>query len=99
MLRFSKKHRISTSATNEEAIAGRVTGLMSNGEHVTWKARHFGVYQTLTSRITAFQPYEFFIDEMVEGAFKCFKHVHAFKSEGNKTVMTDDFYFDSPLGI
>ena len=71
-------HKISTSHTNEEAIAGKTNGLIEMGESVTWSAKHFGLTQQLTSKITAFnQPYSF-TDEMVAGAFKSFKHEHLF---------------------
>jgi hypothetical protein len=33
-------HKISTSDTDEQAIAGITTGLISDGEFVTWKAKH-----------------------------------------------------------
>jgi ligand-binding SRPBCC domain-containing protein len=92
-------HKISTSETNEQAIAGKTSGLISDGEYVTWRAKHFGIYQTLTSKITAFHPYNSFTDEMIDGAFKSIKHIHNFEFVDNKTVMTDEFYFESPFGI
>ncbi len=38
----------------EEAIAGVTTGLIGMDDDVTWRARHFGVRQTMTVRITRF---------------------------------------------
>ena len=58
-------HQASTSQTEEEAIAGKTEGLMELGDEVTWRARHFGVRQTLTSRITAFERPNHFRDSMV----------------------------------
>jgi ligand-binding SRPBCC domain-containing protein len=69
------------------------------GESVTWEATHFGIKQQLTSKITAFDAPNYFVDEMVSGAFKSFKHEHIFKTEGNQTLMIDKFYFESPFGI
>lgn len=92
-------HKISTSQTNEEAIAGVTSGLIGLNESVTWKARHFGITQTLTSKITAFERPDFFVDEMVEGVFKRFKHKHHFETIDQKTLMTDIFDYDAPLGI
>ncbi|WP_373516521.1 hypothetical protein [Pricia sp.] len=43
-------HRISTEYTNEEAIAGKTSGLIGLNESVAWKAKHFGIYQRLTSK-------------------------------------------------
>lgn len=93
-------HKISTKHTNEEAIAGVTSGLIGMGESVTWRARHFGVYQKLSSKITVFDSPNYFVDEMVKGAFKHFKHEHIFKtlSDGS-TLMSDVFDYTSPLGF
>ena len=92
-------HKISTEQTNEEAIAGKTSGLIGINESVTWKAKHFGITQTLTSKITVFEMPNYFTDEMVSGAFKKFKHEHHFSEYGNETLMTDFFDYESPLGI
>lgn len=53
-------HKISTAHTNEEAIAGKTSGLIGLGESVTWKAKHLGKTRLLTSKITVFErPYFF----------------------------------------
>jgi ligand-binding SRPBCC domain-containing protein len=92
-------HKISTEKTNEEAIAGITSGLIELNETVTWRARHFGVYQTLTSKITEFDAPNYFVDEMVKGAFKSFRHEHIFKTENGKTIMDDIFDFEVPFGV
>ena len=92
-------HVDSMAKTKETAIAGRVSGLIEFGETVTWRAKHFGVWHTLTSKITGFDfPYSF-TDEMVTGAFKSFKHQHLFFSQNDGTLMIDIFEFESPFGI
>ncbi|WP_027380663.1 SRPBCC family protein [Chryseobacterium daeguense] len=92
-------HQKSTSKTNEKAIAGRISGLIEENETVTWKAKHLGVYQTLTTKIISMEkPYEF-IDVMQKGAFKSMKHQHIFKQKGKNTLMIDIFEFQSPFGI
>lgn len=92
-------HQQSTAHTEEKAIAGKTSGLIGLNETVTWQAKHFGIRQELTSKITAFQYPDFFIDEMTKGAFKRLHHLHEFKWDGQKTIMTDDFQFESPAGI
>ncbi len=92
-------HLISTEQTGEKAIAGRTSGLIEMGEEVTWRARHLGFWQTLTSRITEFQYPTYFVDEMVKGIFRRMRHEHHFHQEGDTTQMTDIFFFESPLGI
>ena len=92
-------HVESTSATREQAVAGFVTGLIGLGQDVTWRARHFGVWQELTGRITAYErPYQF-RDSMVRGAFRRLDHDHLFEEDDGITSMRDRFDFESPLGI
>lgn len=92
-------HMESTKQTGEHAIAGRTSGLIETGETVTWRAKHFGMWQTLTSKITDFEKPNFFADEMVEGAFKNFRHEHYFLARNGQTQMKDMFVFESPYGI
>jgi ligand-binding SRPBCC domain-containing protein len=92
-------HKISTSQSNEEAVAGVTSGLINLNETVTWYAKHFGVWQKLTSKITQYEPNVSFVDEMIEGAFKSIHHVHTFEYKNGETIMTDDFIFESPLGV
>lgn len=99
MARSIDLHLISTQQTGEQAIAGRTSGLIELGETVTFRAKHFGIWQTLTSKVTEFNyPYSF-TDEMVSGAFKSFRHEHIFTAINNQTVMRDVFIFASPFGI
>jgi ligand-binding SRPBCC domain-containing protein len=92
-------HKLSTAYTNEEAIAGKTSGLIGLDESVTWRAKHLGFVQKLTSKITAYNAPQYFADEMVKGAFKRFKHEHIFKLEDDVVVMTDRFDYESPFGI
>jgi ligand-binding SRPBCC domain-containing protein len=92
-------HTRSTAASGETAVGGRTTGLLGPGEEVTWRARHFGVWQTLTSRITAYERPAYFRDSMVRGAFARLDHEHHFTEDGGGTVMRDVFEFAAPLGV
>ena len=92
-------HMLSTSKTNEKAVDGRLSGLISLNETVTWRAKHFGIYQHLSVRITQMEKPFSFTDEMIKGAFKKMKHQHTFETFQNDTIMRDQFYFESPLGI
>lgn len=92
-------HQRSTARTHEKAIAGRTSGLIELGETVTWRARHFGVWQQLTSQITAFHRPHSFTDEMVAGIFKRIHHIHIFETAVDKTIMIDEFSFESPAGF
>lgn len=92
-------HVLSAKQTNEKAIAGRTSGLIELGETVTWRAKHLGIYQELEVKITAFDRPNFFVDEMIRGAFKSFRHEHHFTEENGITNMKDVFDYQSPFGI
>ena len=91
-------HVASTAQTGERAVGPITTGLLGLGDEVTWSARHFGVRQTLTSRMTMFDRPRHFRDSMVRGAFRRFDHDHFFTEQGDATEMKDVFDFESPLG-
>lgn len=91
-------HQRSTAASRERAVAGVTSGLLGPGDEVTWEATHFRVRQRLTSRITEFEPPRRFVDEMVKGAFRRFRHEHQFLAVEGGTEMVDIFDYTSPLG-
>lgn len=92
-------HTESLSHTGERAVGGRTSGLLELGEFVTWEARHLGVTQRFTARITAFDRPRYFRDEMVRGAFRSFVHDHHFGETAEGTRMVDLVEFRSPLGV
>lgn len=92
-------HTQSTTQTGERAVAGVTSGLIGLGETVTWEAVHFGIRQRLTAKITALDPPYLFVDEMVQGAFKRFRHTHRFTESNGGTLIEDTFDYTSPLGF
>lgn len=92
-------HQLSTAKTNEKAIAGRMTGLCELGDEVTWRAKHFGIYQTLSSKITKLKAPFYFQDCMLKGAFSYIKHDHHFEEKNGITLMRDIFDYGVPYGI
>jgi ligand-binding SRPBCC domain-containing protein len=92
-------HQLSTAKTNERAIAGRTSGLCELGDEVTWRAKHFGIYQTLSSRITKLKAPHYFQDCMIKGAFSFIKHDHFFEERNGITEMKDVFAYGVPYGI
>ena len=92
-------HTNSTSMTGERAVSGVTSGLIGAGEEVTWRARHFGVWQSLTVRVEVFEPPTHFSDRMLRGAFRQMEHHHYFAASSQGTTMRDVFEFHSPLGI
>ena len=82
------------------AMAGVTSGLIGMGQRVTWRARHFGIRQELTSEITAMNPPEYFQGRMIRGAFRSMSHDHFFQSlSRDETGMSDVFCFAAPLGV
>ena len=92
-------HVRSADSTRELAVAGVTSGLLALGDQVTWRARHFGVWQTLTSQITAYDRPRHFRDSQVHGAFRRFDHDHLFQFDGGTTTIIDVFDYSAPLGV
>ena len=91
-------HVRSTAGTDERAVGGVTVGLLGLGDEVTWEARHLGIRQRLTVRISRFERPRMFEDVMVRGAFASLRHVHEFVPRDGGTTMIDRFTFASPFG-
>jgi len=92
-------HQLSTFQSNEKAIAGRTSGLIELGETVTWRGKHFGFYLKHQSKITEMEIPNYFVDEMIKGHFKSFRHEHTFVAKNDTTVMIDHLEYETPYGI
>jgi ligand-binding SRPBCC domain-containing protein len=92
-------HILSTGTTDERAVGGVTHGLLTLDDEVTWSARHFGIRQRLTSRITAFDRPRHFRDSMVRGAFAGFEHDHFFEPTPAGTRMIEVFDYAAPCGF
>ncbi len=88
--------------SGESAVAagGVTSGLIGMAERVTWRAKHFGVWHTLTSEITAMDRPASFQDTMIQGIFGSMKHDHFFRAlTPEETEMKDIFCFAAPLPV
>jgi ligand-binding SRPBCC domain-containing protein len=92
-------HLASMAGSGERAIAGTTRGLIGPGETVTWRARHFGIPFTMTSKVTEWDRPHSFVDEQIRGPFRSFHHEHRFDASDAMTVMTDRVRFDAPLRL
>jgi len=92
-------HAETTRQTGERAVAGVMHGKIGAGDTVTFEARHLGVRQRLSSRMTQFDAPHVFADEMTAGAFKSLTHVHEFFAVPTGTLMRDTITWVSPLGM
>ena len=91
-------HVESQKGSGERAVAGVTSGLIGAGQEVTWRARHFGIPLTMTSRVTAFDFPRSFTDEQVKGPFRSFRHIHEFEPTRGGCIMTDRVELTAPFG-
>lgn len=93
-------HSEAFSNSDEGAVDGVTHGTMGAGDTVTWRARHFGIWWTMTSEIVEYDPPRCFVDQQQRGPFKQFRHEHHFEpGPNNSTVMSDHVEFEAPLGV
>jgi len=90
-------HVSSMQQSGERAIAGTTSGTIGLGETVTWRARHFGIWFAMTSKITTLEKPTRFVDQQVRGPFRTFVHEHRFEAVGDGCRMTDTVTVGSPI--
>lgn len=91
-------HKQSMQRFKEEPVGSLRSGLMQEGETVTWQAKHLMKERKLKVKMTFVKYPDTFIDEQVEGDFTFMKHEHYFKPIENGTLMIDQFRFDIKYG-
>jgi len=91
-------HRQTVWKWTRETVLGR-GGKISMGDTVTFRATHFFIRQTFTSKIIEYERPARLVDQMTKGAFKSFIHIHEFKEAARGTFMTDTLSFEAPYGI
>ena len=95
-------HLLSNVHSGEQALAvgGVTSGLVGLSEEVTWRAKHFGIWQNLTSKITAMESPRYFQVTMIRGIFRFMQADHLFESlESGGTEMKDVFSIAAPLPL
>jgi ligand-binding SRPBCC domain-containing protein len=90
LMRDVRLHKQTTAHTN---------GAVGLGQTATFEGTHFGMRQRLTVEVTAFERPHLFVDEMIEGNFSSFKHIHEFTDTAGVTLMRDTVDWTSPFGI
>ena len=100
LARSVEVHLLANVHSGEQAIAlgGVTSGLVGLSQQVTWRAKHFGVWQTLTSETTALDAPRYFQVTMVRGIFRSMQADHLFRTtEAGLTEMKDVFRIAAPL--
>jgi hypothetical protein len=102
LCRSVEVHLLANVHSGEQAMAlgGVTSGLVELLQEVTWRAKHFGVWQTLTSKTTAMESPRYFQVTMVRGIFRFMQADHLFRSiNPDITEMTDRFCIEAPLPV
>lgn len=99
LARDVKTHEKTTAWTNEKVVECSTDSLLEEGDTVTFEARHFGITQRLTSKVTKCDRPRLFVDHMQKGAFKSLRHEHVFEEIPDGTRMTDRLVLEAPLGV
>lgn len=75
-------------------VAGRTSGLVTDGDTIRWEGWQLGLPQFHVSRIELFQPPTFFRDRMIVGRFRSFEHDHSLSAQPNgQTLLSDELRF------
>src|SRR5580698_4959189 len=64
--------------TGEDVVDGVTSGLIDEGQTITFQGRRFGVRWRHTSRMEIIRPYSYFREVMADGHFKLYEHEHHF---------------------
>lgn len=99
LVRDVSLHLQTAKHINEKVFTGKKSGKIALGEIVTFEEKYFGLTQKLTVKVTEFEKPFRFTDEMIEGNFKSFKHIHEFVSENGGTRLRDTLIWSSPFGV
>lgn len=95
-------HLLSNVHSGEQAVVagGVATGLVGLSQRVTWRARHFYIWQNLTSETSALDAPAYFQVTMIRGIFRSMQADHWFRTlPSGATEMRDDFRVAAPLPL
>src|ERR1019366_149517 len=93
-------HLVANVHRGEQALAvgGVTSGLVGLSQQVTWRAKHFGVWQNLTSKTTALEQPSYFQVTMIQGIFRFMQADHLVRTlPSGATEMKDIFSIAAPL--
>ncbi|REJ06976.1 cyclase [Microbacterium bovistercoris] len=92
-------HVDSQRSHGERVAGGPTSGTLTEGDRITWSARHFGVRFRMTSLVYDVDRPHRFRDRQVRGPFAQFQHTHEFSPAPGGTLMRDEIVFRSPFWI
>lgn len=80
-------------------IRSRLPIGMQQGAEIEYTIRLYGIPLTWRTLITRWNPPYSFEDTQVSGPYRMWVHTHAFRRDGDDTIMTDRVTYDLPLGF
>ena len=72
---------------------------ISLGQRVTFESKVVGMLHRLTVEVVECHRPRIFVDELVQGAFTSFRHVHELEENNDTTKLVDTMVWESPWGI
>lgn len=85
--------------SGEDAIEGVTSGLIGEGQTVTFQGRPFGFRGRHTNRMEIVRPYSYFRDVMIDGQFERYEHDHHFAPMDDGTRIRDEVTFSLGWGL
>jgi len=83
-----------------QAVAGRTSGLVVDGDTVRWEGWQLGLWHYHVSLISAYRRPVFIQDTMLEGRFQSFQHDHHLRElPDGTTELYDEIRFRLPFGV
>lgn len=89
---------VKTAAWTGEQVVESSARILALDDTVTFRARHFGVWQTLTAKVVECEPPYRLVDVQIKGTFRSLRHEHLFRQEERTTIMVDRLEITAPLG-
>jgi ligand-binding SRPBCC domain-containing protein len=86
-------------STPKSASVPAPDGMIGEGETLTFRGSHFGVYWRHTSLIEKLRPHSYYRDVMIAGPFQYLEHDHHFAAMDDGTRMRDDIRFSARGGL
>jgi ligand-binding SRPBCC domain-containing protein len=81
---------------NESIMSSAGSTMVTNGDTITYHAKHLGKMRSVMLRITEFEKGHKLTEEQVKGDLINYRHEHFFKQIDNGTIMIDIVEYDLP---
>src|SRR5688500_349333 len=94
LARSNKLHTLSDNFYKVNGVTTPKEGLVEPGDHIAWRTSYLGLPCKVVTRITEYQPYQKFTQEMVSGSFLSFRHEHHFRFLAGFTHITEVIEFE-----